>query len=160
MPEALDDSTIHLTISAAVLLVYSDDAGQVSLVVGQSPSPTVTVSGGATLEQFRSFLLSVPGLPADTIDQLQAIDDWTQTLPIPVPQDARSRGTSRLTGRLGSACRTLRRGTGSCCGSVTAWCTEWRGATESKSCWPSPPPYNSDHGFTYRWAGRAVRMGH
>ena len=88
VPEALDDSTIHLTISAAVLLVYGDDAGQVSLVVGQSPSPTVTVSGGATLEQFRSFLLSVPGLPADTIDQLQAIDDWTQTLPIPVPQDA------------------------------------------------------------------------
>ena len=88
VPEALDDSTIHLAISAAVLLVYGDDAGQVSLVVGQSPSPTVTVSGGATLEQFRSFLLSVPGLPADTIDQLQAIDDWTQTLPIPVPQDA------------------------------------------------------------------------
>ena len=88
VPEALDDSTIHLTISAAVLSVYGDDAGQVSLVVGQSPSPTVTVSGGATLEQFRSFLLSVPGLPADTIDQLQAIDDWTQTLPIPVPQDA------------------------------------------------------------------------
>ena len=88
VPEALDDSTIHLTISAAVLLIYGDDAGQVSLVVGQSPSPTVTVSGGATLEQFRSFLLSVPGLPADTVDQLQAIDDWTQTLPIPVPQDA------------------------------------------------------------------------
>ena len=88
VPEALDDSTIHLTISAAVLLIYGDDAGQVSLVVGQSPSPTVTVSGGATLEQFRSFLLSVPGLPADTVGQLQAIDDWTQTLPIPVPQDA------------------------------------------------------------------------
>ena len=88
VPEALDDSTIHLSISAAVLLVYGDDAGQVSLVVGQSPSPTVTVSGDATLEQFRSFLLSVPGLPADTVDQLRAIDDWTQTLPIPVPQDA------------------------------------------------------------------------
>lgn len=88
VPEALDDSTIQLTISAAVLLVYGDDDGQVSLVVGQSPSPTVTVSGGATLEQIRSFLLSVPGLPADTVAQLRAIDDWTQTLPIPVPQDA------------------------------------------------------------------------
>ncbi len=88
VPEALDDSTIQLTISAAVLLVYGDDDGQVSLVVGQSPSPTVTVSGGATLEQVRSFLLNVPGLPADTVAQLRAIDDWTQTLPIPVPQDA------------------------------------------------------------------------
>ena len=87
VPEALDDSTIHLTIAAAVLLIYGDDAGQVSLVVGQSPSPTVTVSGDATLEQFRSFLLSLPGLPADTVAQLRAIDDWTQTLPIPVPQD-------------------------------------------------------------------------
>ncbi len=87
VPEALDGATIHLTISAAVLLAYGDDAGQVSLVVGQSPSPTVSVSGGATLEQFRSFLLSVPGLPADTVAQLRAIDDWTQTLPIPVPQD-------------------------------------------------------------------------
>ena len=87
VPEALDDSTIHLTIAAAVLLIYGDDAGQVSLVVGQSPSPTVTVSGDATLEQFRSFLLSLPGLPADTVSQLRAIDDWTQTLPIPVPQD-------------------------------------------------------------------------
>ncbi len=88
VPEALDGSMIHLTVSAAVVLIYGDDAGQVSLVVGQSPSPTVTVSGGVTLEQFRSFLLSVPGLPADTVDQLRAIDDWTQTLPIPVPQDA------------------------------------------------------------------------
>lgn len=87
VPEALDDSTIHLTVAAAVLLVYGDDAGQVSLVVGQSPSPTVTVSGDATLAQFRSFLLSLPGLPADAVQQLQAIDDWTQTLPIPVPED-------------------------------------------------------------------------
>ena len=88
VPVALDGATIHLAVPAAVLLLYDDEAGQPSLIVGQSPGPTVSVSGGATLEQFRSFLLSVPGLPPDTVAQLRAIDDWTRTMPIPVPLDA------------------------------------------------------------------------
>ncbi len=46
----------------------------------------VSVEGGATLEEVREYLLSVPGgMPAELSRQLRALDRWESTLPIPVP---------------------------------------------------------------------------
>ena len=35
----------------------------------------------------RDFLLRMPGLPPETIRQLRGIQDWKNTLPIPIPTD-------------------------------------------------------------------------
>ena len=105
VPEALDGATLRVQIPAAVVLMYGDAAGQPSLLVAQAPSPTVDVSGGASLADFRAFLLSIPGLPTDTVAQLRAIEDWTRTLPIPIPQDEASSREVTVGGAVGVSIR-------------------------------------------------------
>jgi hypothetical protein len=50
----------------------------------QMRSPELEASG-VTAEEFREFLLSIPGIPPSTLAQLRAIGDWRTTLPVPVP---------------------------------------------------------------------------
>ena len=40
-----------------------------------------------TLDEMRDFLLSLPGLPSETVQQLRLIRNWSETLPIPIPTD-------------------------------------------------------------------------
>lgn len=87
VPAKYDGARLVVKVPMAVLMTYGDKDGLPQLVVGQLASPTAGAEGGATLGELREFLLSLPGLPADTVAQLRAIDDWTQTLPIPVPRD-------------------------------------------------------------------------
>ena len=35
----------------------------------------------------RDFLLGLPGLPQSTVSQLKQIQNWNETLPIPIPVD-------------------------------------------------------------------------
>jgi hypothetical protein len=57
------------------------------LLVGQAQPLTIEVQGNVSLEEMRVFLLGLPGLSSQTVRQLQAIDDWQRTLPIPIPVD-------------------------------------------------------------------------
>jgi hypothetical protein len=83
----LDGARLVVTVPAHAILTYGDANGQPALLVGQIPSPTVAAEGNASLADLRAFLLGLPGLPEDTVAQLKAIDDWTTTLPIPLPRD-------------------------------------------------------------------------
>ncbi|MBI2938938.1 MAG: zf-HC2 domain-containing protein [Chloroflexi bacterium] len=87
VPARLDGARLVVRVPAAAILFYGDGNGEPRLIVAELPSPTATVEGGASLAELREFLLGLPGLPADTIAQLRAIDDWTATLPVPVPVD-------------------------------------------------------------------------
>ncbi|HUE75434.1 MAG TPA: zf-HC2 domain-containing protein [Chloroflexota bacterium] len=87
IPAELDGTRLVVTVPARAVLMYGDTNGQPVLVIGQIPSPTVATEGGASLEELRTFLLGLPGLPEDTVAQLKAIDDWTTTMPIPLPRD-------------------------------------------------------------------------
>lgn len=87
VPPQLDGARLVINVPGAVIQAYGDDTGQLALVVAQLNSPTAVVEGNTNLAELRQFLLSVPGLPADTVAQLRAIDDWTTTVPIPIPRD-------------------------------------------------------------------------
>ncbi len=87
VPTSLDGAKLVVKVPAAVTLMYGDASGQPGLVVAQLKSPTATVEGNASLAEMRDFLLGIPGMPADTVAQLKAIDDWTNTLPVPVPRN-------------------------------------------------------------------------
>jgi hypothetical protein len=48
----------------------------------------VDVEGGkVSLPEMRDFLLGLPGLPPAIVSQLKQIQNWNETLPIPVPVD-------------------------------------------------------------------------
>ncbi|MDE3077738.1 MAG: hypothetical protein KGJ86_20145, partial [Chloroflexota bacterium] len=113
MPAKFDGASLQLHLQPAAIMAYlpagtkvpagqsagSGEAGAArallssgGVILGETKSPSVDASG-MSAEELRSFLLSLPGLPASTADQLRAIGDWRTTLPIPVGPNANLRKT-------------------------------------------------------------------
>ncbi|MBI4320566.1 MAG: zf-HC2 domain-containing protein [Chloroflexi bacterium] len=86
VPAKFDGAKLSLHVPSAVLLVYGQSSTK-PLLVGQAGAPSGEVSGNVTLSEMRDLLLRMPGLSPTTAAQLTAMDDWANTLPIPVPKD-------------------------------------------------------------------------
>lgn len=87
LPDKFHGAALVANVPAAALLSYSDGDSGMQLLIGQSSELTAGVDGKVTLDELREFLLGLPGLPPETVRQLRAINDWPNTLPIPVPVD-------------------------------------------------------------------------
>jgi hypothetical protein len=93
LPDRFDGSSLVVHTPATVVLQYGGSGNPgtfpagLGLLVGQAEPLTVEVQGNVTLEELRTFLLGLPGLSPEMVRQLRAIDDWQNTLPIPIPVD-------------------------------------------------------------------------
>ena len=91
LPERFDGASLVVNTPPAALLQYGNGDAPVDspfgfgLMIGQAGTVTAGVEGGVTLEELREFLLGLPGLSPETMQQLRAIDDWETTLPVPIP---------------------------------------------------------------------------
>jgi hypothetical protein len=85
VPAALRDAALVLGIPGAVVQTAGGENGAPVVVRGEAGTLEVTVEGGRSLADVRDALLSLPGLPAETVTALRAIEDWETTLPLPVP---------------------------------------------------------------------------
>lgn len=91
LPDRFDGASLVINTPPAVLLHYRNaDSSQNSpfglgLLIGQAGAVTVDTEGGVTLEEMQQFLLGLPGLSSETVRQLQEIEDWQTTLPVPIP---------------------------------------------------------------------------
>ena len=93
LPERFDGASLVVNTPPAVLLEYRR-AGQttdgplgIGMLIGQAGVITADAEGDVTLDELRDFLLELPGLSPETAQQLRLIDEWTTTLPIPIPAD-------------------------------------------------------------------------
>ena len=84
LPPALDGAQLIVAIPGAVASTYDVRGHQ--LMVGEAGQLAVDALG-AELGTIRDYLLSRPEVPEDLARQLTEIDDWTTTVPIPVPVD-------------------------------------------------------------------------
>jgi hypothetical protein len=84
LPPELDGAQLVVSVPATVAAIYRVDDSM--LVVAEAEELAVEASG-ADLAQIREYLLNRPELPDDLARQLLEIDDWTATLPIPMPVD-------------------------------------------------------------------------
>ena len=93
LPDRFDGASLVVHTPATVVLQYGGSANPrafpagLGLLVGQAEALTIEVQGNVNLEEMRAFLLGLPGLSRETLRQIQAIDDWQNTLPIPIPAD-------------------------------------------------------------------------
>lgn len=87
LPDKFNGATLVIGVPTAVLLRYNGTDRAPGLVIGQAGELTAGVEGPVTFEELRDFLLGLPGLAPETVRQLKAIEDWRNTLPIPVPAD-------------------------------------------------------------------------
>jgi hypothetical protein len=88
LPDKFDGATLVVSIPSAAVLEYGDKASKNALIVGEAGELVVDVEGGkVSLPEMRDFLLGLPGLPPTVVSQLKQIQNWNETLPIPVPVD-------------------------------------------------------------------------
>ncbi len=86
IPPGFDGAKLTANLPSAVLLVYGQSNAK-PLFVGEAGVPTGDVSGNVSALDLRELLLRMPGLSQETVAQLRSMDDWTNTLPIPLPRD-------------------------------------------------------------------------
>lgn len=85
-PATNPTATVTLDVPAAAVFVY--EANGKHLLVGQMASPTLSIPDSIDVELLREEILAFPLLPADTVAQIRGIENWEETLIIPVPSDA------------------------------------------------------------------------
>jgi hypothetical protein len=84
LPPELDGARLIVSVPGTVMMQFGTD--QDPLMVAEAEQLVVDAEG-ADLEAIRTYLLNRPEVPEDLARQLLAIDDWTVTLPVPVPVD-------------------------------------------------------------------------
>jgi hypothetical protein len=87
LPERYDGTQLVIQVPAVVVQQFAGRDGGPALLVGKAGMLGLDTDGGASLAELREVLLGLPGLPAETVARLRAIDDWRTTLPLPVPTD-------------------------------------------------------------------------
>ena len=87
LPERYDGTRLVVQVPAVVVQQFAGRDGGPALLVGKAGMLGLDTEGGASLAELREVVLDLPGLPEGTVAQLQAIGDWRNTLPLPVPTD-------------------------------------------------------------------------
>ena len=87
LPDKFNGASLIVSTPAAAILEYSGQNSHQTLIVGQAGLLVIDVQGQVTLDEMRDFLLTLPGLPDETVQQLKLIRNWRETLPIPIRTD-------------------------------------------------------------------------
>ena len=85
VPSDIRGVTLVLEVPGVVVQRAGGDENGPVAVRGEAGELEVVVEGDATLIEVRDALLSLPGLPEETVASLRAIQTWETTLPGPVP---------------------------------------------------------------------------
>jgi hypothetical protein len=87
LPDKMNGATLVVALPPIAMLEYSTADNKPAVMIGQARELQVGVEGNASLDEIRTFLLGLPNVPPDLAQQLRSMQDWTTTLPIPVPVD-------------------------------------------------------------------------
>jgi hypothetical protein len=101
LPDKLHGTTLVVALPPIVMLEYASADNKPAVMIGQAREVQVGVEGSASLEEVRTFLLNLPDLPPDLARQLRSMQDWTNTLPIPVPVDKVTWQETKIAGAQG-----------------------------------------------------------
>jgi hypothetical protein len=86
LPDRINGTTLLVDVPAVAVLEYSStNRNDLGMFVAQAGEVHAGTEGGASLEDLRDYLLTLPTLSESTVRQLRALSDWRTTLPIPVP---------------------------------------------------------------------------
>lgn len=89
-PEQVPVMTFTMEVPETLVIEYSGATEDEKLMVVQMASPVLNTPAGLDMDALREDLLTVPGLPPDFVAQLRSIEDWQETLIVPVPDGASS----------------------------------------------------------------------
>lgn len=102
VPAEIRGATLVLRVPGAIVQGVGDGDRPVA-IRGEAGALEVIVQDGPSLGEVRDALLSLPGLPEETVAALRAIEDWQTTLPLPVPVGQVAWEETTVAGRPGLA---------------------------------------------------------
>jgi hypothetical protein len=111
LPAAYDGEQIVVNFPGATVMEYRSTTGG-AVLVGQAGQLSVQISGNATPDQLRSYLLTLPGLSSATAQALQNISNWQYTIPLGVPTDRAGFTSTSVGGSYGGSGVILNDNTG------------------------------------------------
>ena len=97
-PAGLDGSSVRLDAGPGLAQIWTSSSGAPALIVARAKAPTAFSSGGASFEEIRDHLLSLPGLPDDVAAQLRSFSADGSVLPLPVPADRVTTSSAEIGG--------------------------------------------------------------
>jgi hypothetical protein len=118
LPATLDGEQLIVNFPGVTLLEYAAATGS-RLYVGQAGQLVVNASGNATVDQVRSYLLTLPGLSSDTVTALKNITNWQTTIPLGIPTDRTGWSSTTIGGAYGGSGVLLKDNSG--VGSAALW---------------------------------------
>ncbi|MEX2425706.1 MAG: DUF4367 domain-containing protein [Thermomicrobiaceae bacterium] len=83
-----DGETLEITLNIPESGLAGWHSGMDMLIVGQIGVPELDVPDEMDLELLRDAIIDDPRMPDELADQLDAIDNWDETVPVPVPEGA------------------------------------------------------------------------
>jgi hypothetical protein len=99
LPDKFDGASLVVSLPPAALLSYSGATNtRDEVIVAQAGELVVDAQGNVSLTEMRDFLLGLPGLPPAVVSQLRTIQNWNNTLPIPVPVNQVTPHKDRING--------------------------------------------------------------
>lgn len=101
LPALYDGEQIVVSFPGVTVLEYSGSGG--SVYVGQAGQLNVQITGNATPDQLRSYLLTLPGLSPATAKALQNSSNWQATIPLGIPTDKAGFSPTAISGSLGGS---------------------------------------------------------
>jgi len=88
LPDAQTTPTVTFKLDVNPAAVMEWEQNGKHLIVGQTQSPVLNVPSSVNMDELRNDLLDFPLIPADIKAQLRAVNDWSSTLIVPIPQGA------------------------------------------------------------------------
>jgi hypothetical protein len=105
MPARINGSTLQVSVNPVVGAMYGSSNGIPTLAIIQSKAPRVS-STGVTVKEIEDYVLSLPGVSpqlAQQIRSMNAVNDPTSTLPLPIPINMASAQAVTVQGTQGQA---------------------------------------------------------
>jgi hypothetical protein len=88
LPESSEHDTLTISLDVPASGMAAWRSGLDMLIVGQVDMPEIDVPDEMDLELLRDAIIDDPRMPDELADQLGAIDNWDETVPVPVPEGA------------------------------------------------------------------------
>ncbi len=88
LPDPSEHETVTMTIDIPASGLAGWKSGLDTAMVGQMALPQKDIPESVDLDALRDAILEDPRMPDELADQLGAIDNWDETVPVPVPDGA------------------------------------------------------------------------
>jgi hypothetical protein len=88
LPDPAEHETVTMSVDVPASGLVGYRAGFDSLMIGQMGLPEASIPDEVDLDVLREAILDDPRMPDELADQLGAIENWDNTLPVPVPEGA------------------------------------------------------------------------